>query len=676
MQKIISIKNGVTRMPEWRMAEPVNFEACDGEHIAIVGPNGGGKSMFVDIIVGRHPLLMHDPDYDFSPSQKTMVSDNIKYITFRDTYGGDNDRTYFLQQRWNQLEIDENTPIVKDKLEEAYQMAGEDTPERRALQQHIYELFHMQHLMDKYTILLSSGELRKFKLASTLFSEPRVLIMDNPFIGLDAETRDQLKELLKTLSSERALQIILVLSKSDDIPDFITHVVEVKDMKVLPKVTLAEYLAGRESVPAHVLSPELEQAIVDQPYSDREYHTQEVVKMNKVRIQYGERIILNDLDWTVMNGERWALSGQNGAGKSTLLSLVCADNPQSYACDITLFDNPRGSGESIWDIKKHIGYVSPELHRSYQRDLPAIRIVASGLMDSVGLYVKPKEEDMDKCRFWMKVFGLEGLEDRGFLKLSSGEQRLVLLARAFVKDPELLILDEPLHGLDNRNRRLVKDVIEAFCRRQNKTMIMVTHYKEELPACIDHSIFLLRHTNDLKKLIINNFRKMRYIILLFALTLSIAKASAQDVLNEVLRTSDAIINDTTKSMDERRTALFKFDAMTYMRSKILPPYVMLDKNLSKDTLNVKVRYLNEQAYAMSVYITLYQKRLKEASKKNKPLVTQFFKQATIDHKAFKDEDTEFTLAYYNTPDVPTPFCLDCDWVSTLAFIRSIDWSKL
>ena len=494
MQKIISIKDGVTRMPEWRMAEPVNFEALDGEHIAIVGPNGGGKSMFVDIIVGRHPLLMHDPDYDFSPSQKTMVSDNIKYITFRDTYGGDNDRTYFLQQRWNQLEIDESTPIVKDKLEEAYQMAGEDTPERRELQRHIYQLFHMEHLMDKYVILLSSGELRKFKLASTLFSEPRVLIMDNPFIGLDAETRDQLKELLKNLSAERALQIILVLSKSDDIPDFITHVVEVKDMKVLPKQTKAEYLASRGEMPSRVLSDEMEQAIVDLPYSDREYHSEEVVKMNKVCIRYGERTILKDLDWTVKNGEQWALSGQNGAGKSTLLSLVCADNPQSYACDIALFGNPRGSGESIWDIKKHIGYVSPELHRSYQRDLPAIRIVASGLMDSVGLYVKPKEEDMDQCRFWMKVFGLEGLEERGFLKLSSGEQRLVLLARAFVKDPELLILDEPLHGLDNRNRRLVKDIIEAFCKRKNKTMIMVTHYKEELPACIDHSIFLVRHT--------------------------------------------------------------------------------------------------------------------------------------------------------------------------------------
>lgn len=491
MQKIINIEQGVTRMTAWRLAKPVDFCLCDGEHIAVVGPNGGGKSMLVDIITGAHPLLMHDPEYDFSPSVKEMVSDNIQYITFRDSYG--TQQSYYLQLRWNQTEIDKETPTVGQLLEEAYLQVGEDTPGRRKMQQHLYELFHIGHLLDKYVILMSSGETRKYQLTRTLLKEPRVLIMDNPFIGLDAETRDQLKNLLTDLSRERALQMILVLSKTDDIPDFITHVVEVRDMTVAPKQTISEYYENRRPYPARVLSEEKEKAILGLPYNDKEYNTDEVVKMNAVSIRYGERTILDKLDWTVKNGERWALSGQNGSGKSTLLSLVCADNPQSYACDIELFGVPRGSGETIWDIKKHIGYVSPEMHRAYLRDLPAVRIVASGLKDSVGLYVKPTEEEYGICRFWMDIFGLKGLEERTFLKLSSGEQRLVLLARAFVKDPELLILDEPLHGLDNRNRRLVKDVIETFCRRRNKTMIMVTHYQEELPECITHKIFLKRH---------------------------------------------------------------------------------------------------------------------------------------------------------------------------------------
>ena len=221
--------------------------------------------------------------------------------------------------------------------------------------------------------------------------------------------------------------------------------------------------------------------------------SQEVIRFNNVSIRYGSRTILKNLTWTVNQGERWALSGQNGSGKSTLLSLVCADNPQRYACDITLFGHKRGSGNSIWDIKKHIGYVSPEMHRSYRQDIPAIRIVASGLQDTIGLYAKPKEAEYDICRQWMDVFGIGHLAERTFLKMSSGEQRLVLLARAFVKDPDLLILDEPLHGLDNYNRRLVNDVIETFCQRPDKTLIFVTHYQEELPSVIDHAITLQRH---------------------------------------------------------------------------------------------------------------------------------------------------------------------------------------
>lgn len=496
-QAIISIHGGVTRMPDWRMAQPVDFELLDGEHIAIVGPNASGKSLLVDILTGAHPLLMQDVAYDFAPKTSALASDNIKYITFRDTYGGDNDRTYYLQQRWNQMEIDENTPTLGSVLEETFRITGSDTPERRAFLEHLYKVFNLGFLHDKYIILLSSGELRKLQLCRALLSDPRVLIMDNPFIGLDCETRQQLREVLERLSAERALQIVLVLSKDDDIPRFITHVVPVRQRVALPKRTREEYMREVESAKCKMesgadLSASL-QEVLALPYRDDDYNTREVVRMHQVAIRYGRRTILEGLDWTVLNGERWALSGQNGAGKSTLLSLVCADNPQSYACDIVLFDQQRGHGESIWDIKKHIGYSSPELHRAYNRDLPAIRIVASGLKDSVGLYVKPTEADYDTCRFWMRVFGIEDLAERTFLKLSSGEQRMVLLARAFVKDPELLILDEPLHGLDSERSERVKAVIDTFCRRRNKTLIMVTHYEENLPPCIDHHIFLKRH---------------------------------------------------------------------------------------------------------------------------------------------------------------------------------------
>ena len=479
-QRVISVSNGVTRHPLYRMGKPVDFCLNAGEQLAVVGPNGGGKSILIDIITGKYPLLMNEVEYDFSPSSSNLVSDNLRYITFRDSYG-DADGSYYYQQRWNSQDM-ENIPVVGDLLPQC---------KDEHLKESLYTLFRIEEMLQKPIILLSSGELRKFQLTKTLLSGPRVLIMDNPFIGLDAGTRDLLKSLLAELIKVIGLQVILVLSKSDDIPDFITHVITVENMICGEKLPRSEYQGV--CVPEKMLSDEKIQAILDMPYKDNLYKAANVVKLNKVSICYGERTILRELDWTVKCGEKWALSGENGAGKSTLLSLVCADNPQSYACDITLFDRKRGSGESIWEIKKHIGYVSPEMHRAYLKNIPAIDIVASGLHDSIGLYKRPKEEDRAVCLFWMDIFGVKQLADRSFLQLSSGEQRLVLLARAFVKDPELLILDEPLHGLDLYNRRLVKDVIETFCHRNDKTMIMVTHYKEELPACITDSLYLIRN---------------------------------------------------------------------------------------------------------------------------------------------------------------------------------------
>lgn len=479
-------------MPAWRMAQPVDFELCDGEHIAVIGPNGAGKSMFVEMLTGSHPIVGDGPKYDFSPSDKPLVSDNIKYIAFKDSYGA-GDGTYYLQQRWNQHDISEDTPTAGELLEDTFRLTGNDTPKRRKLQQHLYSIFHIEHLLDKYIILLSSGELRKFQLIKTLLSRPRVLIMDNPFIGLDAETRDQLKELLTTIADENALQIILILSKQQDIPPFITHVVEVKDMTVGLKTTVKEYLSTiHEENSCLSLSDERKEQILNIPYRNNASRSTEVVEMNDISIRYGNRTIINHFSWTVKKGEHWAVSGHNGAGKSTLLSLICADNPQAYACDISLFGRKRGTGESIWEIKHRIGYVSPEMHRAYHSDIPAEMVVASGLKDTVGLYARPNEEESLTCRKWLDIFGIGNLADRTLLKLSSGEQRLVLLARAFVKDPELLILDEPFHGLDNGKRLMVTDIIETFCRRNDKTLIMVSHYPEELPPCIDHKLMLVR----------------------------------------------------------------------------------------------------------------------------------------------------------------------------------------
>ncbi|MDY2641029.1 MAG: ATP-binding cassette domain-containing protein [Mediterranea sp.] len=485
MQHTITLSQAIARNPQLRLAAPVDLQLNDGEQLAIVGPNGAGKSLLVDLLTGKLPLLQGFPTYDFRPSASSMAYDNIKYIAFRDTYGSA-DANYYYQQRWNQTEQDD-VPLVRELL------GGHTNDEVR---NRLFRLFGLEPLLDKKIILLSSGELRKFQLTKALLSSPRILIMDNPFIGLDATTRQMLSQLMEELTQQFPLQIVLVLSMMEDVPTFITHVVPVDSMRVgektergkyLEKFAAADAVRRKEDETEYVTTDALVAAV---PYQGTNFSGSEVVKLNKVSIRYDDRTILSELDWLVQRGEKWALSGDNGSGKSTLLSLICADNPQSYACDISLFGRRRGTGESIWEIKQHIGYVSPEMHRAYLKNLPTIEIVASGLHDSIGLYVRPKPEELEQCMRWMEIFGIGALKERPFLQLSSGEQRLALLARAFVRDPELLILDEPLHGLDTYNRRRVKRIIEAFCRREDKTLIMVTHYANELPSCITHRIHL------------------------------------------------------------------------------------------------------------------------------------------------------------------------------------------
>lgn len=485
MRKIISLTDGVAGDINRRFATPINFELQEGEHIAVIGLNGSGKSTLIQTITGQLFLRKGKLAFDFGPDAHTYNSENIRYVTFNDAYGTAT-ADYYYQQRWNSQDSDQG-PCVREVLSREKC----DNPQWKT---HLYTLLGIEGMLDKPIIMLSSGELRKMHIARLLLSAPKVLILESPFIGLDAPSRQLLVDLLQRLIEEASVQIILVVTAPQDIPPFITHAYEVEAMECLPKRTLQEYrthetLTARraEINNRNVVLPTLP------PAEGQSCMAQEIVRFEKVSIRYGNRTIIDRLSWTVKNGEKWSLSGPNGAGKSTLLSLVCADNPQAYSQNITLFDHKRGTGESIWDIKRHIGYVSPEIHRSYLKDIPAAEIVASGYYDTIGLFRRLSPGQVESCAGWLQAFGVETLRDRSFVKLSSGEQRMLLLARAMVKDPDLLILDEPLHGLDILNKERARAIIEAFAARPGKTVIYVTHYPEELPRCIDKTLILKRN---------------------------------------------------------------------------------------------------------------------------------------------------------------------------------------
>jgi molybdate transport system ATP-binding protein len=212
--------------------------------------------------------------------------------------------------------------------------------------------------------------------------------------------------------------------------------------------------------------------------------------MQDVTIQYGDRIILDHINWTVKAGECWAVLGHNGSGKSTLLSLINADNPQAFSQKIWLFDKRKGSGESIWDIKRNIGYISPELHHYFESGAVAKDIVASGLFDTMGLFrvLHPDQEWL--ALQWMEALRIRPLADRSFMRLSDSEQRRVLLARALVKNPPMLILDEPCQGMDDEETAAFTAIINEVCQRTGKTLIYVSHYEKDIPPCVTHRLYL------------------------------------------------------------------------------------------------------------------------------------------------------------------------------------------
>ena len=446
-----------------------------GKIYSVVGANGSGKTTFANILTKGWNIGMNKILGD----KKSL---KIKTIEFSDIHSLTGCKDSYYQQRF-EAAMNEDMPTVGDLIAGKI---GEETWRT------LCDRLSLQSIDHKAVNCLSSGELRKFLIVNLLSENPDILILDNPYIGLDAPSRDLLNELLLHIA-ENGTAGMLLLCNPTDIPQFTDYIVPIENLTVLPTIDISQTDIASAIKSIDSLFPDRELGEIPENEHPAAADFANAFELHDCKVKYGQTTILEHVDWTVKRGERWALLGANGAGKSTLLSLVCADNPQSYCNDITLFDRRRGTGESIWEIKRRIGFLSPEMHLYFRDARDVTAVVASGLRDTVGMYVREPQAAKDLANKWLATFGLEKLASRRFDTLSSGEQRLVLLVRTLIKHPPVLILDEPLHGLDAVNKRLAKSVIEKTVAENNATMVYVTHYQNEIPSIVDKVKKLVKH---------------------------------------------------------------------------------------------------------------------------------------------------------------------------------------
>jgi len=459
-----ALHKAIPSMEGMRFSHPLTWQIGTGEHWAVIGPNGAGKSLLIDLLLGR--LLLKEGRRTFRYGSN--ISEWVKTITFNDLYTLPGIRESYYQQRWNSADITE-VPTVRSLLGNSGNTFFDPNSN-----------FYLGKMSDKPVLALSCGEMRKFLIVRAMLAAPKLLVLDNPYVGLDVASRSELSSIFKAIAAQGQMQLLFLLSDPADIPEAVTHVLPVKERTLLPSLTREAFLSNAPLI--NRLFDLDNTKDISFPFNQPvEGSSAEMARLDKVTIRYGENVLLNEISWQINRGEQWLLYGPNGSGKSTLISLLYGDNPQAYAQKVYLFGRKRGTGESIWDIKRPIGYLSPEMQLYFNTPLPAAEVVASGFFDTMGLFRKPTTGQYAFALDLMESFGIKSLSGKLFTLLSSGEQRLVLLCRALVKEPEFLILDEPMQGLDLRTKQVVKSAIDQFVNRDGRTLLYVSHNTPEIP---------------------------------------------------------------------------------------------------------------------------------------------------------------------------------------------------
>ncbi|HHA2083717.1 TPA: molybdate ABC transporter ATP-binding protein ModF [Enterobacter asburiae] len=470
----LHISQGTFRLSDTRTLTIADLTIRAGESWAFVGTNGSGKSALARALAGELPLLKGECQGDFTRLTRLSFEQLQKLVS----------------DEWQRNNTDLLSPGEEDTGRTTAEIIQDEVKDPARCQR-LAERFGITALLNRRFKYLSTGETRKTLLCQALMSEPELLILDEPFDGLDVQSRAQLAALLESLN-QQGYTLVLVLNRFDEIPDFIQHagvladcnLTETGEKTALLKQALIAQLAHSEQLDGITLpepdAPSARHAL--DPHQPR-------IMLRDGMVSYDDRPILNRLSWTVNPGEHWQIVGPNGAGKSTLLSLITGDHPQGYSNDLTLFGRRRGSGETICDIKKHIGYVSSSLHLDYRVSTTVRNVMLSGYFDSIGIYQAVSDKQHKLAQQWLDILGMDSrVADAPFHSLSWGQQRLALIVRALVKHPTLLILDEPLQGLDPLNRQLIRRFVDVLISEGETQLLFVSHHAEDAPACITHRL--------------------------------------------------------------------------------------------------------------------------------------------------------------------------------------------
>lgn len=464
----------------------IDFELKPNVNTAIVGPNGSGKTLLLYFLSGKLKVHKQSPVYSENFQPKTdliIVSFEYQQELFAiDDYFDDTDFMDGVQDKGT---------LAKDAILLNH---AEDDHFRQ-----VVDLMNIRYLLERGIRFLSTGEMRKVLIARALLNKPKVLVIDSPFEGLDKKSRSFLRERLISIMQTQQCLILMnendpLLEKCDEIV-LLDHGQKIKEGKATDVLKSKEYKNLFPSVKSSFVIPQL--------HEDQEKLSVTkgipLVEMKNVSVKYGDVTALNDLTWKVEQDQNWLISGPNGAGKSTLLSLITADNPQGYGKNFSLFGKKRGSGETIWDIKKRIGIITSSLQLSYKQPLNALQVVISGFFDSIGLYQKSTPEQVQTAREWLNILEIKDIHKRYFNELSYGEQRMVLLARAMVKHPLLLILDEPCQGLDSSNRKLILNLVDFIALNSNTRVLYVSHSHDEDLQCVNQKLEFFKADDGLFK---------------------------------------------------------------------------------------------------------------------------------------------------------------------------------